>query len=193
MSDQRSRILDGLLQVAADSGLETVSVRTVAAAARVSPAQVQYYYGTKQLLLLAAYERVHQRMLDRLAAVDPVGSTPELLRRFLLAWLPLDAGRRADAAVWLAFTAAAVSNPELAVAVREADAAVLEALVEVIDHGRTEGTFDAGADSALTAGLVLAAVDGLTVRALSHPQPDDLVPQLDQLLRGLRPPTAEER
>ena len=187
MDEPRHRILDALLTVAADRGFDAVSVRTVAAAAAVSPAQVQYYFRSKQQLLLAAHERVHERITARLLAVPRTGTAAGMLRGHLLAWLPLDGERRADATVWLAFTAAAVSSPELAAAVRDGDAGVLAALTEVVGEGQADGSLASGAAPGDLAGLVLAVLDGLTVRALSHPRPADLVPLLDQFLDGLRP------
>jgi AcrR family transcriptional regulator len=190
MDQPRHRILDALLSVAAHRGFDAVSVRTVAAAAEVSPAQVQYYFRTKQQLLVAAYERVHERMLGRLVAVPPTGPAGDRLGRYLLAWLPLDADRRADATAWLAFTAAAVTSPTLDQLVRETDAGVLAALTEVVADGQADGSLRPGLDPAATAGLVLAVLDGLSVRALSHPRPEELVPLLEEFLQGLRPATA---
>lgn len=187
MDQPQQRILDALLAVAAERGFDAVSVRTVAAAAAVSPAQVQYYFRSKQQLLLAAHERVHERITARLLAVPRTGPAAERLRGYLLAWLPLDDERRADATVWLAFTAAAVSNPELAAAVRDGDAGVLRALTAVLVEAQADGSLAPDADPGEVAGLVLAVLDGLSVRALSHPRPADLVPVLDRLLRGLRP------
>lgn len=187
MDQPPQRILDALLAVAAERGFDAVSVRTVAAAAAVSPAQVQYYFRSKQHLLLAAHERVRERITARLLAVPRTGPAGELLRSYLLTWLPLDDERRADATVWLAFTAAAVSNPELAAAVRDGDAGVLRALTALVAEAQADGSLVPDADPGEVAGLVLAVLDGLSVRALSHPRPAELVPVLDHFLRGLRP------
>lgn len=178
-------ILDAVLKVLATRGIDALSIRTVAAVAEVSPAQVQYYFRTKTELLTAALERVHHRMGARLERVDVRGSTDQVLRRFLLAWLPLDEERRTDATVWLAFTSAAVTRRELSTLVRDNDQSVLEALVGVISHGLSHQTLAVTMDPTETASLLLAVVDGLTIRAISHPDATDLVSILDRFLDTL--------
>lgn len=188
---QQHRILDALLKVMATDGIEAVSVRSVAAAAGVSPAQVQYYFGTKDRLVVAAFQHVHDRMRQRTAAVDATGPSDRVLRRYLLTWLPLDAARRSDATVWLAFTAAAVTTPQLEPIVRETDTAVVGALAGLLAAGQSEGTVRPELEPEATAGLLLAVVDGLTVRALTHPDPAQLLPLLDQFLDQLFTRTSE--
>ena len=167
----RETILDALLDVLATTGLDGVSVRTVAAQAQVSPAAVQYHFHTKEQLLAAAFGRLRARMDDRLAAVDPVGPPHEVLRRYLLCWLPLDGERRGDVSAWLAFTTAAVTRPDLSAVVRENDAVVLDGL--------------AGLVPAEIAAVLLAVVDGLALRMLASPEPTALLPTLDTALAAL--------
>jgi AcrR family transcriptional regulator len=193
--DQRERILEALLGVVAARGIDAVSIRSVAAAADVSPAQVQYYFRTKERLLTAAFEQVHDRMRQRAAAVDVGGSTREVLRRYLLTWLPLDEERRRDATVWLAFTAAAATARQLVPIVREADAAVVSALAGLLAAGQvsTEAADEAkgsataervrpDVDPTSTASLLLAVVDGVTVRALATYDSTALLSVLDHFL-----------
>lgn len=52
----QEQILDAVLEVAAGRGLEAVTVRSVAERAGVSPAQVQYYFRTKDQMLVSAFE-----------------------------------------------------------------------------------------------------------------------------------------
>ncbi|MEO7587054.1 MAG: TetR/AcrR family transcriptional regulator [Arachnia sp.] len=181
----RQHILDALLRVGATRGLDAVSVRSVATEAAVSPAQVQYYFSSKDRLLAAAFRHVHDRMGLRAAAVDPTGTPPEVLRRHLLTWLPLDGERRADASIWLAFTAAATTSPQLEEIVRETDAVVISALARLLAEGQTLGAFRPDLEPSPTASLLLAVVDGLTVRALTHPDPGLVLPVLDQFLLTL--------
>ena len=182
------RILDALVQLVAEQGIEAVSVRSVATAAGVSPALVQYHFGTKHRLMAAAFAHVHQRMGERLNQVESQGSTLELLRRYLLAWFPLDAERRSDAIVWLAFTASAATDPELAAEARQTDASLVSALTTLIERGVADGTIRAEVQPAAAAALLLAIVDGLTLRAITDPDPNSLVPLLDAALDRLLTP-----
>lgn len=45
------------------------------------------------------FEHIHDRMRQRTATVDTLGTTAEVLRRYLLTWFPLDATRRTNATV----------------------------------------------------------------------------------------------
>lgn len=182
MDHGEQRILDAVLAVVASRGLPAVTVRSVAATAGVSAAQVQYYFRTKDRLLVAAFEHVHDRMRQRARAVDNDGTAAEVLRRYLLTWFPLDADRRAGATVWLAFTAAASTTAQFTSIVRAADTSVLSALGTLIAIGQTDGVFRSNLDPGTTASMLLALVDGLSVRALSHPDPRQLLPAFDQLL-----------
>src|SRR5689334_6324294 len=100
-------LLDALVQVVATSGLAAVSVRSVAAAAGVSNAQVQYYFRSKDELLAAAYQHVAESLYTRVRAVDHTGHPRDALRRVLHVWVPVDEPRVRDPRVWLTFAAAA--------------------------------------------------------------------------------------
>lgn len=184
-------ILDAVLAVVASRGLPAVSVRTVAATAGVSPAQVQYYFGTKDRLLIAAFEHVHDRMRQRAAVVDTHGTAREVLRRYLLTWFPLDETRRTDATVWLSFTAAATTTAQFEPIVRRADTEVIEALTRLIARGQEVGSMRTELHPATLASLLLGVVDGLSVRAFTHPEPSDLLAELDQFLSALIFPRPE--
>lgn len=182
---QEQRILDAVLAVVASRGMQAVSVRTVAASAGVSPAQVQYYFRTKDRLLIAAFEHIHHRMRQRAAAVDTRGATGEVLRRYLLTWFPLDDTRRTDATVWLAFTAAATTTTQFEPIVRKFNIEVSEALTRLIAHAQEVDSMRTDLHPATTASLLLAVVDGLSLRALTHPDPNQLLAEFDQFLVAL--------
>lgn len=67
-------------------------MRSVATAAGVSPAQVQYYFRSKNELLTAAFERVSDDVLAQASAIDTSGPQREVLRTLLHVW-PVRPGR----------------------------------------------------------------------------------------------------
>jgi AcrR family transcriptional regulator len=71
-SDTRERILTSARELFAQNGIDKTSIRAVAAAARVDPALVHHYYGTKQQLFAAA---VHIP-IDPMKVILPVRETP---------------------------------------------------------------------------------------------------------------------
>jgi AcrR family transcriptional regulator len=71
-SDTRERILTSARELFAQNGIDKTSIRAVAAAARVDPALVHHYYGTKQQLFAAA---VHIP-IDPMRVILPLRETP---------------------------------------------------------------------------------------------------------------------
>lgn len=66
--------------------------------------------------------------------------------------------------------------------VRKTDNEALEALTSLIAQGQALGSIRPELSPTTTASLLLAVVDGLTVRALAHPDPSVLLTELDQFL-----------
>jgi AcrR family transcriptional regulator len=146
-----THLLDATLTVLAEQGVGALSVRTVAAAAGVSPAQVQYYYRTKQDLVRAGFEYTAEQFLADIQAAD----TTDLYELALL-WLPLDERRERRARVWLAYAATAAVDPTLA-----EESAALDADLRqwYVDAGLTEDV----------AAQLLALIDGVTLECLMLP------------------------
>jgi len=121
--ERRTRITDALIRVAADQGLESVSLRHVAAEAGVSAGMVQHYFRTKEEMmafaLAAVRDRGQARATEAVARLGPGPSPRLLLRTMVAAVLPLDAQSRDDGRVALAFLAYTAVRPEAATALRE--------------------------------------------------------------------------
>ena len=66
--ERRRQIADALLRTAAVRGLHAAGMREVAAEAGVSLRLVQYYFGTKEELLLAAMQHLAARFSARAVA-----------------------------------------------------------------------------------------------------------------------------
>src|SRR3954467_14244498 len=100
---------DARMRVAADQGLEAVSLRHVAAEAGVSAGMVQHYFRTKDEMMAFALSVVRDRSQARVgSAIARLGPDPAprlLLRAFIAALLPLDDASREDGRVALAFLA----------------------------------------------------------------------------------------
>ncbi len=145
-----AHLLDAALTILAEQGLAALSVRTVAAAAGVSPAQVQYYYRTKNDLVRAGYDYAGQQFLAELTESDTLH---EIVQR----WLPLDPHRERRAKVWLAYAATAAVDPDLA-----EEAAAQDRELRHYFHKRV------GARAA----QLLALIDGVTLQCLTLPMRD---------------------
>jgi AcrR family transcriptional regulator len=164
-----AHVLDAVLDVIAERGLEAATMRTVAAAAGISLAQVQYYFHSKDELVASAFRHVTERFDEKLATVDLSGPPRKVLREALELWLPLDDDRARDARVWLAFNAASVTSPALAGIAAATDAELRVAFARLLDAAIADGHLAEVTDTETEAGLLLAVLDGLVMQGLTLP------------------------
>ncbi len=167
-----AHLLDAALAVVADGGLAGLSVRTVAARAGTSPAQVQYYFPSKSALVAAAYEHASDQYLDAIRPELSGPRTVDRLRRILWAWLPLSPDAERRARVWVAFAAAAVTDPVLATAAAAVDADLRRWLADDLAALHRDGLVSLHSDPGDAAAQLLALLDGTTVHTLLRPLPD---------------------
>jgi AcrR family transcriptional regulator len=92
--ERRRQIGEALLRIAADRGLRAASMREVAAEAGVSLRLVQYYFHTKDELLLGAFgylgEQLSARVRERVRALGMPTNPRRVLYGTLTAILPTD-------------------------------------------------------------------------------------------------------
>jgi len=121
--ERRQQIADALLRTAAARGLHATGMREVAAEAGVSLRLVQYYFGTKEELLLAAMQHLAARFGARAAARFKQASgsggpaNPRAVIAAILAEaLPADDERRTFHVIYTAYLALSLTDPALAIA-----------------------------------------------------------------------------
>jgi AcrR family transcriptional regulator len=114
--EQRRRELGhAVWRVIRRDGVDHASVRTVAEEAGWSPGALRHYFATQSELLAFAMRLVVERIEARIAALDRATDPRQAVEQVLHELLPLDDERRAENEVWLAFTARALTDPELRV------------------------------------------------------------------------------
>lgn len=165
-----ARLLDAVLAVTATDGYTSVSMRSVAARAGVSVAQVQYYFHTKAELVAAAFDHANSGFLDSLATLLPEDATAARLRDIVWAWIPLDAEREDRARVWLAYSAMAATDDRLARAAAQLDTDLRTWFTEQLSELQRTGQIRSDLDPANTATQLLALIDGVTVHCLVLPR-----------------------
>jgi len=181
---RREALLDAVLRVVAEAGVDAVTHRRVAEAAGLPLASTTYWFESKEHLLTAALQSAADRDIARLRAflaeaqergADPLGlavgailgpehESPQSGRAWLLATyaLVLEAARR----------------PALREVTTRWTDAYLHALSPLL---AAAGSQDPGTD----AELLLAAADGLLVEQLASGEDSDLAPRLARLAGAL--------
>ncbi|GID93081.1 TetR/AcrR family transcriptional regulator [Amorphoplanes digitatis] len=175
---RRTLIADALFRVAAEQGLEGVSLRHVAAAAEVSTGMVQHYFRTKGEMMTFAMAVVQERQQARITErMGHLGADPGprlLLRTLLAGVLPLDDESRAYGRVALAFLAYTSVRVEAGGPLREQTRELFGFVTGLVRAGG-----EAKDPEAAAAGL-LATMEGLGVYLLGgHFTPEVALRALD--------------
>ncbi|MGW2631909.1 TetR/AcrR family transcriptional regulator [Streptomyces chattanoogensis] len=119
VADRRRReIAEAVWRIAAGRGLESASMREVAAEAGVSLRVVQYTFGSKQRLLVEALRLLHEendrRARARVERLPDPADPRAVLRAVLGEFLPLDGQRRMALRVFVAYYVRSLTDPALA-------------------------------------------------------------------------------
>jgi AcrR family transcriptional regulator len=183
--EQRRRFIAAAVRrIAADRGLEAVSLGEVAVEAGISKGLVQHYFPSKDDMLRYATATLRDQVTRQLTGTVE-GDTPSL-RAVVVALLPLDAESRAEALVANAFTARALKDDEIAERFRVGHAELHESLAGMITHAQSEGALSADLDADLEADLLLALVAGLgDAVLLGHRTPEQATALIDLHLSRL--------
>lgn len=117
---RRAELVEASWKVIAAEGLEGLTMRKVADAASCTTGRITHYFADREALVLAALRAVNSATGSRTDTLLSGDAPPEeKLLLCLEEGLPLDRTRQLEWKVWIAFWAAAASNPDLA---RENDA-----------------------------------------------------------------------
>ncbi len=169
---RRTEITEALLRAAHRRGLHAVGMRDVAAEAGVSLRLVQYYFDTKEKLLLHGLrlltERFTARTAARLAALPGEPGPRETVEALLLAALPSDEEGRVFHHVYTAYAVLAMADETLAEQpfLGDPDAAE-EAVARLLARGQADGRIPAEVDARLEAVSLLAMSAGLGTSVLA--------------------------
>ncbi|UMP05022.1 TetR/AcrR family transcriptional regulator [Amycolatopsis sp. EV170708-02-1] len=156
--DRRRQIAAAVRRIAADRGLEGVSLNEVAAEAGISKGFVQHYFASRDDMLRFAATTLRGGVEERIAAP----SEGELRARDLLvALLPLDDAGRDDALVANAFLVRALKDQEIAGHFRTGHGLLRDAVAALLAEAQADGDLAQSVDPAAEATLLLALVSGL--------------------------------
>ena len=167
--ERRRQIADALVRTAATRGLHATGMREVAAEAGVSLRLVQYYFGTKEELLLAAMQQLAAQFSDRAMARirqrrqgDGPASPRDIIAVILTEGLPADDERRTFTIVYTAYLALSLTDPALALApLIKNSGAVIDVVAAQLRAAQAAGDSPAHLDPDLEALTLLTMSAGL--------------------------------
>ncbi|MGW2642190.1 TetR/AcrR family transcriptional regulator [Streptomyces sp. NPDC001348] len=193
-AERRTEIAEALLRVAARRGLHAVGMRDVAAEAGISLRLVQYYFETKEKLLLYGLQQLAERFGERVTArIRAAGHDPgprAMIEAMLTAALPTDEESRAFHLVYTSYAVLSVTDKALAAQpfITNPDAAE-SALAELLQQAEESHLMQPGVDARLEAVSLLAMSAGLGTSVLvGQRSPESaaevLAHHLDRIFRG---------
>jgi AcrR family transcriptional regulator len=186
---RRRQIAEAVWRIASTRGLEDVSLRKVAAEAGVSLRLVQYYFGTRDDLLLGALEILNADAGEsiRTGLGPEEDTTPrEVLRAVLAGMLPVGDERRTRYLVHLAYFVRSLSDPGLASAFQAAPPELERLTADLLAWGRERGEVAPDLELLPEAELLLSSVDGLqTSIILGRRTPEAAIALIDHQLDRL--------
>jgi len=185
---RKRQITDAVVRITVQGGLPAVTFREVAAEAGVSVRLVQYYFGTKDQLLLDTQRHVAEHSVARIRRLlDRAGDTPrDILRAIMRSFVPTDDESRTAMLMYIALFTASLVDPSL----RRKEATEVPASMrhEFTAHLR-RARLRAGVDPDSEALLLMFTVTGLSQGVLAgQVTPADAFKTIDYTLdRAIRP------
>jgi TetR/AcrR family transcriptional repressor of bet genes len=182
--DQRRReIVPAVWTIVARRGIEGVTLRGVAAEAGVSMGRVQHYFGTRDELVRHAcrlmVEGARTEHVTQGATLSPVERLRLLVRRAV----PTTPEFTLGVAVWTAFHAKSVDDPEIAAILADAHREGVREGAALIAAARDDGDLPDGDDPDAVALRLLALAEGYGARVLvGSLAADDALAALDREL-----------
>jgi TetR/AcrR family transcriptional repressor of bet genes len=112
---RKRQITDAVITLTVKGGLAAATFREVAAEAGVSVRLVQYYFGTKDQLLLDTQRHVAERSVARIRRLREGGSDEpgEILRTIMRSFVPVDEESRDAMLMFVALFTASLFDPVL--------------------------------------------------------------------------------
>src|SRR3954462_11413103 len=112
---RRRQITEAVCRITVKGGLTAATFREVAAEAGVSVRLVQYYFGSKDELLLITQQHVAARAAERLTAAAATVDAPRAkLRAIMRSFIPVDDDSREHMLMFVALHTASLVDPSLA-------------------------------------------------------------------------------
>jgi AcrR family transcriptional regulator len=167
---RRRELADAACRVIARNGLSGTTLAQVAEESGWSIGSIRYYFPNKDELVASALWRVGERVDERIRRRTAGGMTLADLRAAVVELLPLDASRREEAKVHLAFMAQAAVVPALAGAAEGAAQRLQEPLAARVAHAVQAGELLSHLDPEHEAARLRLLRDGLAIQLITTPR-----------------------
>lgn len=168
---RREEIAEATWRVILAEGISGVSIRTVAAEARLSTGSLRHVFPSKTELLVHAMQLVDQRAWERIRRHLDEPDPRTLVIAVIKELLPLDAERRAEMQVNIALIAEAPGSEAITRVRDETYELIRDACRRMITRLREAGLAPQGSDIETSTTSLHGLIDGLAMHLLTNPDP----------------------
>ena len=189
--EQRKRqITDAVVRITVKGGLASATFREVAAEAGVSVRLVQYYFGTKDQLLLDTQRHVAERSVARIQRLlADLGEDPEprdVLRTIMRSFVPVDAETHQAMLMYVVLFTASLVDPVLKRAeAADVPASMRDAFAHQLRRARLRTGVDPDREALVLLTLVTGLAQGVLDGQISAPEAFATIDySLDRVLRS---------
>lgn len=163
---RRAQIADALLRVAAERGLHNAGLREVAEAAGMSVRLIQYYFGTKEQMLLFTTQhlasKMGQRAMARIRAAAVPADPRTVIEAILAEALPDNEDSRSFVTVYKTYFALSLTDSALDIGpLAGSSDAISRVVADQLRAARAAGRLAPGCDPDTEALTLLALSAGL--------------------------------
>lgn len=193
--ERRKVVSDAAVRIMARTGIEGASLRNLATETGLSIGAIRHYFESHDELMVSTMRelgrRIRQRVTtrsDRLLTADLTSpdAVADLVAELLAELLPLGPAHREDMAAWLAFVAAARTQPAFQLVAEEHHEHTLRLIARILEEATDRGGLPAGLDLGIECFRLSALLDGLTLQAVLRPQAATSGLLMDVLRRNTR-------
>jgi len=191
--ERRQELADAALRAVRDGGLESLTVRAVAAESGWSPGAMAHYFDNKDALLQTAHQRVIERIFERASEAESASSPMARLRESILSALPIDPERFSELTVWYAFLGRGLGRADFADQQREGHRRWIAMIERHLEDARAAEEIPPHSDVPHAALELALVVDGIALQGTlfntAEMPPERQLEVLDAHLDALRAPT----
>lgn len=174
---RRAAVTDAAFAVIAEGGIAAATLQRVADRAGLNIGSVRHYFsGHSELISFAMasmIDRVSGRLqehLDGLATAATPADRAALTQAMLEELLPLDDRRRIEVAVWLEFSTAARTRPQLAELAGRSAGGTRRLIRQILTAAQRHRGLVDDVDLAVETERLCSLIDGLGMNALLYPR-----------------------
>lgn len=163
---RRSQIADALLDIVAESGVASVTIRNVSERSGWSTGVVSHYFGNRQKLLMGGLRRAAELLGERHTGILHNLNGRQALEAMLEQALPIDSYRYALNKIFFYFFNEANHDQELHAEIEGYLTAWRRVAMRLVTEAQELGEIDSNLDPQQVARDLTCFVDGLAIHAL---------------------------